>query len=203
MLELMRTLGRFLEKEGVRYLIFGGIAGVRYGSPRATFDLDVVLDKGTIKEDFLEKLDAAGFSQVEGKTFREFVGNAYTIVSCGFGRADLWIKPDGFTFDEKAWARRSMEDIDGISVCFMSPEDLVASKLAINQTELDEIDVLSVLLTKSQKNDFDYRYFGERVKQHKLQGKVKQLAKRIGKIAENGEFKADLDRIREELKKRH
>lgn len=35
---------RYLNEEKVKYIVFGGVASILYGVPRATYDLDIVLD---------------------------------------------------------------------------------------------------------------------------------------------------------------
>ena len=44
MLNLLRDVFASLQRHEVRYLVIGGIASVLYGVPRATFDLDMLIE---------------------------------------------------------------------------------------------------------------------------------------------------------------
>ena len=44
MLDQLQTLFASFQKHDVKYLVIGGIAAVLYGVPRATFDLDVLIE---------------------------------------------------------------------------------------------------------------------------------------------------------------
>ena len=51
MLDRLQDVFRCLEENEVKYLVIGGIAAILYGVPRATFDLDILIegDKVTIR----------------------------------------------------------------------------------------------------------------------------------------------------------
>jgi hypothetical protein len=44
MLNLLKDVFSSLQRHKVRYLVIGGIAAVLHGVPRATFDLDILID---------------------------------------------------------------------------------------------------------------------------------------------------------------
>ena len=44
MLNLLKDVFSSLQRHKVRYLVIGGIAAVLHGVPRATFDLDLLID---------------------------------------------------------------------------------------------------------------------------------------------------------------
>lgn len=44
MLDQLQTVFASFQKNDVRYLVIGGIAAVLYGVPRATFDLDILIE---------------------------------------------------------------------------------------------------------------------------------------------------------------
>ena len=46
-------LAKLLDKYKVKYLILGGLASTRYGTQRATYDIDVVVKKEDIPENFI------------------------------------------------------------------------------------------------------------------------------------------------------
>lgn len=56
MLDQLQTVFASFQKHQVRYLVIGGIAVVVYGVPRATFDLDIIIEAN--KENAQRLLDA-------------------------------------------------------------------------------------------------------------------------------------------------
>jgi hypothetical protein len=44
MLDQLQTVFASLQRNDVRYVVIGGIAAVLYGVPRATFDLDILIE---------------------------------------------------------------------------------------------------------------------------------------------------------------
>jgi len=59
MLNMTRNVFASLQRHDVRYLVIGGIAAVMYGVPRATIDLDLLIEAGPenagkLLETFLE-----------------------------------------------------------------------------------------------------------------------------------------------------
>ena len=44
MLNLLKDVFSSLQRHKVRYIVIGGIAAVLHGVPRATFDLDILID---------------------------------------------------------------------------------------------------------------------------------------------------------------
>jgi len=56
MLDQLQSVFASFQKNDVKYLVIGGIAAVLYGVPRATFDLDVLIEA---TEDNAERLLSA------------------------------------------------------------------------------------------------------------------------------------------------
>jgi len=67
---------------------------------------------------------------------------------------------------------------------FISAEDLVVGKLALDLSGRDETDALSVLITRCEKNKFDSEYFMSRLEEHNLMDELDVLKERIDRIAE-------------------
>jgi len=47
MLNRFQDVFRFFQQHKVRYMVIGGVASVLYGVPRATFDLDILIEATT------------------------------------------------------------------------------------------------------------------------------------------------------------
>jgi hypothetical protein len=71
MLNLLKNVFSSLQRHKVRYIVIGGIAAVLYGVPRATFDLEILIDANlddarNLLEAFLEaKLGTAALTSPE------------------------------------------------------------------------------------------------------------------------------------------
>lgn len=200
MRKLLVKLAGLLNRHKIKFLLLGGIASVKYGAPRATFDIDIVLRKDTIPKNFLEILQSEKIRSVEGFTFNEFIRSQYSVFKDDQGNEiDIWLKVDGFEFDDDAWKHRSDENINKIVVHFMSPEDMVVSKLSITQTEINNIDVLSILT--NQTDNFDFDYFSRRIKQFAIIDKIRDLKEEINKLIEDEEIRPHLKNVLIMLKK--
>ena len=61
MLNRLRDVFRSFQRHEVRYVVIGGIASVLYGVPRATFDLDILIEATPENADrLLQAMLAAG-----------------------------------------------------------------------------------------------------------------------------------------------
>ncbi len=77
---------------------------------------------------------------------------------------ELWLKPDGITFDPETLQRRRRVTLSkNISAWIISPEDFIVNKLARpDRGATDEQDVKSVLVM--QEGKLDYKYLKKRAR---------------------------------------
>jgi len=125
--------------KGVRYLVVGGYAVMKYAEPRYTKDIDLWIkaDKTNAASVF-QALRSFGAPLV-GLTEDDFAHEGY-FYQMGVPpvRIDILMSIPALTFDE-AWHRRVEVDLEGILVPFISKQDLIASKLASGRPQ-DLID---------------------------------------------------------------
>jgi len=129
----------------VRYLVVGGHAVSFHGYPRFTRDVDVVVlpDKDNAQR-FIVALRDFGFGSLE-LTAEDFTRP----VTVALGRAPEQI--DIMTFIKgcdvtAAWTNRVLGKLDGVTVHFISKNDLLANKRAVGRPEdLADIARLEVL----------------------------------------------------------
>jgi hypothetical protein len=138
----------------VKYLVVGGYAVSLYAQPRSTQDIDLLVasDPENAKalyaalQDFgapIEGLTLADFTQT-GKFFR--MGRAPLAV-------DILPEIDGIDF-EQAWLKRVETTVDAethLTAPFISPEDLIANKLASGRPQ-DIADVAMLRKAVKRKN---------------------------------------------------
>jgi tRNA nucleotidyltransferase/poly(A) polymerase len=104
-------LNRFLDvfsslnSQGVKYVVIGGIAAIAHGVPRATFDLDILIEATPDNaRRLLDALAEAGFGTALLTTSDELLKHEITIFRDRL-RIDVQTSTPGLAF-EQAWQRR-------------------------------------------------------------------------------------------------
>jgi hypothetical protein len=129
MLNLLQGVFASFQKHEVKYVIIGGIAAVLYGVPRATFDLDILIDP--TKENaqrLLNSLLEAGLGTATLTSPEDILNNEITIFKDKV-RIDVQTTTRGLDF-KTAWQRRVDMEYQGQRFYVVSREDLIASKRA-------------------------------------------------------------------------
>jgi predicted nucleotidyltransferase len=128
-----------LNANRVKYLVIGGIACAIYGSPRATLDLDIVIEP-TIENAraLLKALKEAGFGTAFLTTAEKIASTELNILN-DYIKMDILTKAKGVDFD-KCWKRREVKTIEGVRVNLISLADLTAVKKAVNRP-IDRYDI--------------------------------------------------------------
>jgi len=129
--ELLAYVLRVLDSQGIEYMLTGSIASSFYGEPRATHDIDIVVniqksqvgslvaafpqpDYYLAKESIIEAIDSSDmFNLIDVKTG---------------GKVDFWILTDD-PFDQSRFTRKLKEKVLGQEVWISSPEDTILMKL--------------------------------------------------------------------------
>jgi len=144
MLNRLKDVFASFQKHEVRYIVIGGIASVLYGVPRATFDLDVLID--ATPENTQRLLDAlleAGMGTASLTNVDEILSNEITIFKDRV-RIDVQISTPGLIFQD-VWARRNTLEYQGQSFYVASREDLISSKKAAGRdVDLDDVRLLEL-----------------------------------------------------------
>ena len=105
MLNLLKDVFSSLQHHNVRYVVIGGIAAVLHGVPRATFDLDILID--TNPDNARKLLDAlleANLGTAAMTTPEELLSQEITIFKDRV-RIDVQTSTPGLKFEE-GWQRR-------------------------------------------------------------------------------------------------
>ena len=143
---LNRLAGVFasFQRHQVKYLVIGGIAAVLYGVPRATFDLDVLIEASVGNaQRLLDALGEAGLATASLTTAEEVVENEITVFQDRV-RIDVQTWTPGLNFD-RAWEKRNVMEYGGQSFYVVSREDLVSSKRAAGrEVDLEDVGLLEL-----------------------------------------------------------
>lgn len=133
-----------LNKNGVKYIMVGGIATNLHGYQRATDDADIWIDDTRINRQNLRlAFKEYGMGDYDMMERMQFVpGWTYFNLNNGM-RLDVMIGVkglEGHGFNE-CLKYATIGDIDGIQVPFLHINHLIASKVAANRPK-DQIDVI-------------------------------------------------------------
>ena len=124
-----------LKKRDVRYLVIGGIAVVLHGVPRATFDLDILIEPTW--DNAQKLLDAfldAGLGTAAMTTPKEILEHEITIFQDKV-RIDVLTKTPGMDFGS-AWENRVVMAYQGQSFFVTGKTDLIESKKASGRDKI-------------------------------------------------------------------
>ncbi len=131
-------------KHQVKYLVIGGIAAVLHGVPRATFDLDILIEASEDNaERLLEAMIEARLGTATLIDAQELLSQEITIFQDRI-RIDVQTKTPGLEF-ETAWQHKETMVYQNRSFYVLSREDLIASKRAAGRTiDLEDVRLLEL-----------------------------------------------------------
>ena len=148
MLDRLQDVFRSFQCHNVKYVVIGGIASVLYGVPRATFDLNILIE--ATPENAQKLLDAL----IEARLGTAALTNAEDLLAHEITvfkdrvRIDVQTSTPGIQFRE-AWQRRTTITYHGQDFFVLSKEDLIASKRAAGR----DIDLEDVRLLEKPEAD--------------------------------------------------
>ncbi|MEK7124465.1 MAG: nucleotidyl transferase AbiEii/AbiGii toxin family protein [Patescibacteria group bacterium] len=158
--ELLVQIAKILDSLKIQYVITGGMAVSVWGRPRSTADIDIIIELlplniGLLSKKLLKVDKDIYISEDAIKEALERKGEFNFIHPQSGLKVDFWIVKDSFNRNELK--RAVPQEFEGYKVNFVSPEDLILSKLLwfkeSNSTKQLE-DIKSVLdITKI---DLDY-----------------------------------------------
>jgi len=144
MLNQLQVVFASLKKHKVRYLVIGGIAAVLHGVPRATFDLDILIE--TTDENAQRLLDAlleANLGTASLISAQGLLDHEITIFQDRV-RIDVQTRTPGIDFQD-AWEHRETMHYRNQDILIVSKLDLIASKKAAGRTiDLEDIRMLTL-----------------------------------------------------------
>jgi hypothetical protein len=130
-----------LNAAGAKYLVIGGVACVLHGYVRATTDLDILIECSEKNaERVLAALARAGYGFAREWTAKELLARPITVIG-----DDPAV--DVFTIAwtvkyEQAVARHETAAVEGVSIPFLSLDDLIDTKRTGRLQDAADIEVL-------------------------------------------------------------
>ena len=153
MLDQLQSVFASFQKNDVKYLVIGGIAAVPYGVPRATFDLDVLIEptKDNV-ERLLSAMIEAGLGTASLTNAEDVLSKEITIFTDRI-RLDVQTSTPGISF-EQAWQHRVTMNYRGQTLEVVSVGDLIASKTAAGRdVDLEDVRILKFKEVNSTHED--------------------------------------------------
>jgi len=129
MLNRLKDVFASLQRHDVRYVVIGGIAAVLHGVPRATFDLDLLIEATSDNaQRLLDALAETGMGTAHLTTAADLLAHEITIFQDRV-RIDVQTSTPGLTFAE-AWGGRVTMAYEGQQFNVVSRVHLIRSKRA-------------------------------------------------------------------------
>jgi len=144
MLNQLQDVFASFQKHDVRYVVIGGIAAVLHGVPRATFDLDILIDANLDNaQKLLDSLLEANLGTADLISANELMAHEITVFQDRV-RIDVQTFTPGLKFED-AWRNRIAMKYQGQTLYVASKKDLIASKQAAGRDiDLEDIRLLTL-----------------------------------------------------------
>lgn len=144
MLNLLKDVFASFQRHKTKYVVIGGIAAVLHGVPRATFDLDVLIEASPANaQSLLDALLDAGLGTATLTTAQGLLSQEITIFKDRV-RIDVQTSTPGLKFED-AWERRETMAYQGQEFYVVSRRDLIASKRAAGRkVDLEDVHLLEL-----------------------------------------------------------
>ena len=145
MLNQLKDVFACFQKHDVKYLIIGGIASVLYGVPRATFDLDVLIEATPYNaQRLLAAMEEAKLGTASMINAEELLSHETTIFR-DYVRIDVQTSTPGLMFDD-AWKTREKMEFQGQEFYVISRDNLIISKRAAGRdVDLEDVRLLELI----------------------------------------------------------
>jgi predicted nucleotidyltransferase len=128
-----------LNRHRVRFVIIGGYAVAFHGAPRATDDVDVLIEQS---EKNIRRIERALVDYAGSKPRPQALRQRGGIVRIGGEpiHVDITTKVDGIAAFGPVWERRIRGDFLGVPASYISMKDLLRTKRAANRPK-DQGDI--------------------------------------------------------------
>ena len=158
LITITQKILRISQKENIPIMFMGGIAVSLWAIPRATYDVDAVIQisQNSLKE-FLAKASRQGFAYDRKKPIKIIQGLSFITLSHSIKKhkvyVDLFLAQSQYF--KKALSRRKKVVLSGMKIPIISAEDLILYKLLSGRGK-DLDDIREILLSQRGKLDLIY-----------------------------------------------
>lgn len=160
---ILAKLVKVLDELEIKYFVTGGFAVSIWGRPRATFDIDIVIKIAEHQAGKLAKAwkEISKFGYADEEAIKEAIRNngEFNFIDPESGlKVDFWADEEDKNGPPE-FENRKTEIINGQKVFFVSPEDLILSKLQwykISPSYRHIDDIKSVIIISGKQLDKKY-----------------------------------------------
>lgn len=144
MLNRLQDVFKSFQRHDVKYVVIGGIASILHGVPRATFDLDILIEATPANaQRLLDALLDAGLGTAAMTSSNAVLANEITVFKDRV-RVDVQTSTPGLEFSD-AWSRRKTVTYQGQDFFILSKQDLIRSKRAAGRpVDLEDVRLLGL-----------------------------------------------------------
>lgn len=178
--KLLIKIAEILSDLKIKYFVTGGFAVSVWGRPRATFDIDIIVKiiepQAIPLTKALREISKAGYA--DENMIKDAIQHKgeFNFIDPNSGlKVDFWVAEEK-ELKPPEFENRKLKKISDQDVYFVSPEDLILSKLQWyqeTQSSRHLEDVQSVLKISGPKLDLKYlKFWAEKLKVSKLLTKL-------------------------------
>ena len=144
MLNLLQDVFASSQKHNVKFVVIGGIAAVLHGVPRATLDLDILIESTPENaKKLLAALKEANFGTALLTTVDDLLAHEITVFQDRV-RIDVQTSTPGLSFG-KAWNNRETMTYQDQDFYVLSKDDLIKAKRAAGcDVDLEDVRLLEL-----------------------------------------------------------
>lgn len=158
--EFLARITDCLDQARIPLMVAGSLASSFHGRPRATNDVDRVIDPSRDQLDRFLALLGPGYYASPEAAHEAFAGRSmFNVIDFSGGwKADLIIRKDRL-FSREEFRRRQTGVLEGVSLPIASPEDVMLTKLEWNKitpSQRQVEDALHVAIVKGPTLDEQY-----------------------------------------------
>ncbi|MBI5219273.1 MAG: hypothetical protein HY958_10125 [Bacteroidia bacterium] len=184
--KLLKTVIDVLDKNSIDYMITGSLVSSLQGEPRATHDIDIVINIQVQSVSLLLNAFPAPDFYLSENSIREAIKqkSMFNLLDTTEGdKVDFWLLTDS-PFDLSRFKRKYTEKIIGLEIKISSPEDTILAKLLWAKlsggSEKQFTDALRVYEVQYEKMEHSYiEDWVARLQLNELWIKLKDEAKPI------------------------
>jgi len=153
--ELLASLARELDRNGIPYMIIGGQAVLLYAQPRTTRDIDVTLGVGVDELPALLRVARSLGLRLLADDPRDFAVKTM-VLPCAHEPSGLRVDLvfSWSPYERQAIERAKLVEVAGVRVRYASPEDLLVHKMVAGRPR--DLEDVRQILVKATPIDFDY-----------------------------------------------
>lgn len=180
---LLRDVAKILEEINIPYCVTGGMAVYKWGRPRFTADIDIVIqlvpkDIDILAEKLLTLSEASYISKDAMQRALMRHGEFNFVDGNTNVKVDFWIMGNG-EFHKNQLRRRIPEEVYGQIVYFVSPEDLILSKLLWHKESESTKQLEDIQSVIKVQKILDWEYLNKWVKAQETWNILESLKKSI------------------------